>query len=63
MYQPSLEFLNWAASYDTATAPTRSLDLHERWLTGLPCPVLRLDSAEPVDHLAGQVLAAVRETY
>lgn len=63
MYQQHLEFLNWAASYDTATAPTRSLDLHERWLGGLCCPVLRLDSREPVERLAGHVLAAAGESY
>lgn len=63
MYQQHLEFMNWAASYDTATAPTRSLDLHERWLAELSCPVLRLDSAEPVEGLADKVLAATRGGY
>ena len=59
MYQQHLEFMNWAASYDTATAPTRSRDLHERWLGKLECPVLRLDSEEPVELLTRQVLRAL----
>jgi adenylate kinase family enzyme len=53
-----LEFMEWAASYDSARAPTRSLDLHESWWPRLACPVLRLDSALPVTDLLGAVRAA-----
>ncbi|WP_223871511.1 hypothetical protein [Candidatus Dactylopiibacterium carminicum] len=56
MRQQHLEFMAWASSYDHARAPVRSFDLHERWMTTLHCPVIRLDSAEPVEHLCDAVL-------
>jgi adenylate kinase family enzyme len=37
------EFLAWAAAYDVAGTEQRSRVLHERWLTALTCPVLRLE--------------------
>jgi hypothetical protein len=51
-----LEFMDWARSYDHAEAPIRSLDLHERWMRQLDCPIIRLDSAGPVDELCDEVL-------
>lgn len=51
-----LEFIGWAASYDTARAPMRSFDLHEAWIRRLPCPVIRLDSRRPVGSLVAEVL-------
>jgi adenylate kinase family enzyme len=50
-------FMDWARSYDHARAPVRSLDLHERWMAGLPCPVLRLDASAPVAALREAVVA------
>lgn len=52
----SREFLDWAESYDTAGPEQRSLVGHERWLTARTCPVLRLDSAAPVEELVAAVL-------
>ncbi len=49
-------FLDWAESYDTAGPEHRSLVAHERWLAARPCPVLRLDSAAPVEALVDAVL-------
>jgi adenylate kinase family enzyme len=37
------EFMTWADGYDTAGDEQRSLYLHNRWLTRLPCPVVRLE--------------------
>jgi adenylate kinase family enzyme len=49
-------FMTWAAAYDTGDV-SRTLAIHERWLTTLPCPVLRLTTAAPLaDHL-NQLLA------
>lgn len=50
-------FMDWARSYDQARAPVRSLDLHERWMARLPCPVLRLDASQPVEALREVVVA------
>jgi adenylate kinase family enzyme len=52
-------FLEWASSYDTAGPERRSLAQHERWLSKQACPVLRLDSAAPVDALLAAALAAI----
>ncbi|UQZ36214.1 hypothetical protein C2I18_23440 [Paenibacillus sp. PK3_47] len=41
-YEDVQAFLKWAALYDTAGAEVRSRVLHEEWLSGLQCPVLRL---------------------
>ena len=59
MARINAEFLEWASSYDEAGPERRSLAQHERWLAAQKCPVLRLDSAEPVDALLATVLAAL----
>lgn len=56
MRDSHVEFMNWARSYDTAKAPTRSLDLHEKWMKQLSCPVVRLDSSLNVSELSSAVL-------
>jgi adenylate kinase family enzyme len=53
------EFLEWASSYDAAGPERRSLAQHEQWLSRQTCPVLRLDSAAPVDALLASVLVAL----
>ena len=50
------EFLAWAAGYDDPAFAGRSRAGHEQWLSGLACPVLRLDSAARVDELVARVL-------
>ena len=57
MAEKTQQFLEWAASYDTAGLGQRSLVSHEAWLATLKCPVLRLDSARAVDALVAEVLA------
>ena len=44
-------FLEWASGYDDPAFEGRSRVAHERWLASLECPVLRLDSASPVEVL------------
>lgn len=62
LHEAHRAFLDWARSYDDALAPVRSLDLHERWLTRLACPVLRLDARSPVDALCASVVARLAAT-
>ncbi|CAN7578260.1 ATP-binding protein [Rhizobium leguminosarum] len=50
------EFLEWAASYDTAGPERRSLAVHEQWLETQTAPVLRLDSSLGIDDLAAELL-------
>jgi hypothetical protein len=49
----------WASSYDHAQAPLRSLDLHERWMHRLICPIVRLDSSKSVETLCHEILQRV----
>jgi adenylate kinase family enzyme len=51
------EFIDWAASYDTAGLDQRSLALHEDWLAARTCPVLTLDSVVPTKSLVSAVCA------
>jgi adenylate kinase family enzyme len=60
MHAAHVAFVEWAQSYDHTRAPVRSLDLHERWLARLPCPVLRLDASRPVEALCEAVVACAR---
>jgi hypothetical protein len=55
MHRQHVEFMNWAQSYDTASAPIRGLYLHEQWMQRLDCPILRLDSNESIATLATQI--------
>ncbi|HLX37470.1 MAG TPA: hypothetical protein VKR29_06690, partial [Candidatus Binataceae bacterium] len=41
MHTQHLEFIEWARKYDTADESMRSLVLHEKWMTTLPCPAIR----------------------
>ncbi|WP_068114015.1 hypothetical protein [Tropicimonas marinistellae] len=52
-------FLEWAASYDDALLPGRNRARHETWASQLDCPVMRLNSAPPVDELVSRILAAL----
>ncbi len=56
MHAAHVAFMDWARSYDTATTPVRSLDLHETWMRELPCPVIRLDASRPAAALRDEVL-------
>ena len=59
MYRASKAFLEWAALYDIAGVEIRSRAMHEAWLQGLECPVLRLESLRPASDLADEVIAAL----
>jgi adenylate kinase family enzyme len=50
------EFMDWARGYDDPEFSGRSRARHEAWLSSLPCPVLRLDSARPVAELVNAVM-------
>jgi len=52
-------FLAWAEAYDDAGPTQRSLSVHEAWLAEIHCPVLRLDSAQPVEALIASVMTAI----
>ena len=57
MYEQHRAFIEWARSYDRARAPIRSLELHERWMETLPCPVIRLDSSASPEEMIADILS------
>lgn len=59
MHEAWAAFVRWAARYDVNPPTTRSRALHETWIARLPCPVLRLDAAQPVAALADRIDAAL----
>ena len=59
LHEAHVEFLDWAARYDTGGPEMRSRALHERWLTKLPGRVLRLEGDRPVALQLATIEAAV----
>lgn len=59
MHDQHRDFMAWAESYDTASAPIRSLDLHEKWMKRLSCSLPRVNSDRPIDVLAAEVVNGV----
>lgn len=57
MAAASVDFLRWAAAYDSAGLEQRSLSGHEAWMASQTAPILRLDSAAPVQDLVAAVLS------
>lgn len=53
-------FLDWAAGYENGPPQQRSRAMHEAWLTGLACPVLRLEGERPLAAQLADSLAALR---
>lgn len=49
MYENHLEFLEWAASYDTAGLESRSKVKHDAWEKLLQCKQLLLNGADDLD--------------
>jgi hypothetical protein len=47
LHQLHLDFLTWASGYDDETFEGSSRRMHEKWLSELACPVLRLSGATP----------------
>ena len=53
--QADAYFLAWAEQYETGALPGRSRPRHEAWLARRSCPVIRLDSTQPIADLVTQV--------
>jgi len=54
MYEAHLEFLEWAARYDSAGPEQRSHALHEQWLQKVSCPIAVVDGTLPVEEMVRQ---------
>lgn len=62
MHASHLEFLDWAASYDTGGVDMRSRACHDEWQKRLQCPLLVLDGALPLEENCAAVMRGVRES-
>ena len=47
------------AAYDRGDREGRSLPRHETWLAGLPCPVLRIEGAVPLETSLNRCLTVL----
>ena len=53
-------FIAWAAQYDTGDVTMRSKACHDAWQEALPCPVVTVDGAAPIEENVARVLGAMR---
>lgn len=62
-YEESIKFLDWASQYDSGGMEIRSKVLHEKWISDLKCPVLRIegDIESTVADRADKVIEHVRQ--
>ena len=51
MFENHRGFIEWAAGYDDGGTDMRSKKLHEEWLEGVLCPVIKIDGVEPVEKI------------
>jgi adenylate kinase family enzyme len=56
MYEASQAFLDWASSYDTAGLEQRSLVTHQEWIQKLSCPILYIQSLQPLEAIIDEVM-------
>jgi adenylate kinase family enzyme len=56
------EFMDWAARYDAGGPEVRSRRMHEDWLAGLGCPVLRIEGEVPLAERLDRVLAVLQRS-
>jgi len=55
MHEAHAAFLDWAGRYDEGGLEMRSRQLHEAWLSGLACRVVRLEGDRPMADLLAEL--------
>ena len=60
MYEKSQAFLDWAAAYDDGDLTIRSRQLHEQWLSTLPCPILLMEGEYTIEEQLDVLLAEIQ---
>jgi len=62
-FESTIEFIEWAAGYDSGLLTGRSLPKHESWLEGIGCDVLKivnLDFNESVNTVIDVINGRIR---
>jgi len=57
MYSHHIEFLDWAAAYDSGGPDMRSKSCHENWIATLPCPLVRIEQDISIEEKVALVLS------
>lgn len=60
-YEHACAFYDWASQYDTAGPELRSKVMHERWMSQLACPVLRIEGDHTVEERIARTLDFLRK--
>lgn len=60
MYKTHSEFLDWARKYDDVNFAGRSRAVHERWLSQLSCPVIRIEGILSVENEVSYVRSQLK---
>lgn len=58
-HQGSKEFLRWAAGYDKGGLNMRSKSSHEKWISTLPYPVVRIEGDRTLQESLNTVLSEI----
>lgn len=62
-YVQSRAFLEWASLYDHAGMEVRSKTLHEQWIAGLSCPILRIEGDYSTEDRVAMVKEYLRTSH
>lgn len=54
-----LEFIDWASKYDDRSFTGRNIGIHERWLEGLNCPVIKIVGDTTVSERLKRIVEVV----
>lgn len=55
LHQSHVEFLDWAQQYDEGGLEMRSLQLHNAWLSAIPCAVLRIEGERNAEDQLAEI--------
>jgi len=59
-YKSFIKFIDWASMYDTGDESIRSKKLHESWLKGINCDVLRLEGKFELEKKIQHVITRIK---
>jgi adenylate kinase family enzyme len=61
MHQSHLQFMEWAAQYDTDRLDVRSRAIHKIWLESLSCATMHLDGATQTIEQVDAIIRTMKE--
>ena len=58
-YEVHMKFLDWAASYDTGGLDMRSRAMHEKWISELTSPFIRIEGTQSIEENTGIIVQKI----